>query len=294
VHDTAAIDFTFKTRDMKKILAAFDGLDYSESTQAYALDIARQHQAHLVGVFLEDITRHSYSVSEVTHYEGNFNEHIQHLNQEDKTDQEQAVHRFEAACQKEGIPFSIHRDRSIAIQELLHESIYADLLIIDTKETLSRTEEIPPTRFIRDLLSEVQCPVLIVPSTFQPASNVVMLFDGEPSSVFAVKMFSYVLASSEFKEIEVLSVRPEKDALHLPDNRLMKEFMKRHFPQAGFVVLNGPAEAGIVDFLSGKPKDTLVVLGAYRRSRMSRMFRPSMADVLMNQLQLPLFIAHNK
>lgn len=279
---------------MKKVLAAFDGLDYSESTQAFALHMAKQLKAHLVGVFLEDITRHSYSVTQVTHYEGDFDQHIQQLNQEDKSEQDQAVHRFEAVCQKEGVPYSVHRDRSIAIQELLHESIYADLLIIDANETLNRYEEIPPTRFIRDLLSEVQCPVLIVPSNFQPATRVVMLFDGEPSSVFAVKMFSYVLSAGAFKEVEVLSVRPEKDSMHLPDNRLMKEFMKRHFPQAEFVVLKGSAEAGIVDYLAHKPKDTLVVLGAYRRSRMSRLFRPSMADALMNQLQLPLFIAHNK
>jgi hypothetical protein len=53
-------------------------------------------------------------------------------------------------------------DRNIAIQELKHESIYT-LLIIDSKETLTHYTEKLPTRFIRDLLSDAQCPVLIVP-----------------------------------------------------------------------------------------------------------------------------------
>jgi hypothetical protein len=38
----------------------------------------------------------------------------------------------------------------------------------------------------------------------------------------------------------------------------------------------------------------LVVLGAYRRSQISRWFKTSMADILMKELETPLFIAHNK
>ena len=81
----------------------------------------------------------------------------------------------------------------ISLPELLHESIYADLLIIDSKETLTHYEEEVPTRFIRDLLTDVQCPVLLVPQKYKPVKKIVLLFDGEPSSVHAIKMFSYIL-----------------------------------------------------------------------------------------------------
>jgi len=53
-------------------------------------------------------------------------------------------------------------------------------------------------------------------------------------------------------------------------------------------------EIEIVDYLKKEKNSTLVVLGAYRRSMVSRWFRESMADVLMRDLKLPLFIAHNK
>ncbi len=43
------------------------------------------------------------------------------------------------------------------MQELLHESIYADLLIIQSRETLTHYPEEPPTRFVRELLEGVQC-----------------------------------------------------------------------------------------------------------------------------------------
>jgi nucleotide-binding universal stress UspA family protein len=92
--------------------------------------------------------------------------------------------------------------------------------------------------------------------------------------------------------IEVISVKQAQEDLHLPDNRLMKEFMKRHFPDATYKVLSGEPEAEIVKYLKNKHQDELVVLGAYQRSTVSRWFRISMADTLMMQLKTPLFIAH--
>ena len=80
---------------------------------------------------------------------------------------------------------------------------------------------------------------------------------------------------------------------YVPDNGLMKEFMKRHFQKAAYTVLKGPVENKILAYLGHQKKQTLVVAGAYRRSRMSRMFRPSMADVLLHHLTFPLFIAHH-
>jgi len=74
----------------------------------------------------------------------------------------------------------------------------------------------------------------------------------------------------------------------------MKEFMKRHFPQAGYTILKGDAEIEIMENLKMQQQNILVVLGAYERSRVSRWFRPSMADRLMAEVNVPLFIAHSK
>jgi len=74
----------------------------------------------------------------------------------------------------------------------------------------------------------------------------------------------------------------------------MKEFMKRHLPKATYSVLKGHAEVEIVNYLKDQNNNSLVVLGAYQRSMVSRWFRTSMADTLMKEIKLPLFIAHNK
>jgi nucleotide-binding universal stress UspA family protein len=107
-------------------------------------------------------------------------------------------------------------------------------------------------------------------------------------------MFSYTLSSLDDIPVEVLSVNSTKESLHVPDNKLMKEFMKRHFPMALYTVLRGLPETEIVSYLKEQRDNPLIVLGAYRRGMVSRWFRSSMADVLMSDLKLPLFIAHNK
>jgi nucleotide-binding universal stress UspA family protein len=57
--------------------------------------------------------------------------------------------------------------------------------------------------------------------------------------------------------------------------------------------LKGDAATEILDQLKGTEENLLVVLGAYNRGRVSRWFRPSMADILMDELNKPLFIAHH-
>lgn len=280
---------------MKKFIAAFDGLRFSNSTMNYAIQLAKQCSAHLTGVFLDDFTYHSYKIYDLVKEEGGYSEKKQQLlDQKDAERRLAAAKKFELACQKAGLEYSVHHDRSIAIQELLHESIYADLIIIDYNETLTPYKEKAPTRFVRELLTDVQCPVMVVPRIYKPVSKLVLLYDGEPSSVHAIKMLSYSLASLKQFESEILSVNPLNKSLHVPDNKLMKGFMKRHFPKAKYTVLKGLAETQIVNHLKEDTTTPLVVLGAYRRGMVSRWFRESMADVLMRELKVPLFIAHYK
>ena len=280
---------------MKKIIAAFDGLKFSDSTCQYAIYMAQQTGAHLVGVFLEDFTYNSYKIYDLVYAKGGVTGQARKkFDKKDTKTRAAAVGRFENRCHEAGLEYSIHRDRNVAIKELLHESIFADLVIIDGSETLSHHPERVPTEFIRDLLVHVQCPVLVVPDHFKPIEQLVILYDGEPCSVHATKMFSYSLGALKKYPTEVVSVNPGRASLQLPDNKLMKEFMKRHFPDAGYTVLKGLPETEIVSYLKKRGIGSLVILGAYQRGMISRWLRASLADELMKDLKLPLFIAHNK
>lgn len=279
---------------MKKIIAAFDGLKYSTSTRDYATWLAKQTDTHLVGVFMDDPSYTSYKIYELIAREGVAEDRLKRFDEEDKKKRAQSSADFEQHCQAAKLEYAVHHDRKIALQELKHESAYADLVIINRSETLTHHTEPIPTRFIRDFLCDTQSPVMVVPDTFRPVNKVTLLYDGWPSSIHAIKMFSYLLPELKNLKTELISVKPPQTSLHLPDNRLMKELMKRHYPDAKFTVLEGISEEEIIKTLRQTDQNTLVVLGAYRRSTVSRWLHESLADTLMKELELPLFIAHNK
>jgi len=292
-YNTGSRLYKRKNLKSKKFLAVFDGFKFSKSTMEYAIQLTREANASLVGVFLDDFIYRSYSVSKIISTYNNDEKIIKELDKKDQLKRDEAVTLFEQACGKAGIPYSFHRNKGIAIHELKEESIFADLIIINDSETFNRFSEDPPTRFIKELLSDVQCPVLIVPDIYKPIDKVTLLYDGGPSSVFAIKMYSYLFGELDVA-LEVFSVKDKMAGSHLPNNNLMREFIKRHFPKANYTVAKGSAEEEIPGHLRYNKENELVVLGAYRRSEISRWFKVSMADILMKELETPLFIAHNK
>ncbi len=279
---------------MKKFLAVFDGFKLSKSTLAYAQELAYTVDAHLVGVFLDEFVYRSYSIHEVYENYNSPEKVIKQLDEKDQKKRDEAVSQFERSCAKANISFSVHRNKSIALQELKRESMFADLIIINENETFTRNKEKPPTRFIRELLADVQCPVFVVPATYKPIEKITLLYDGGPSSLYAIKIFSYLFGVYNDVSVDVLTVKDNKDPLRLPDNKLMREFVGQHFPKAKYKIVKGEAEEQILNYLQHHKENELVVLGAYRRSELSRWFKTSMADVLMKELDIPLFIAHNK
>jgi hypothetical protein len=283
-----------KAIQKKKFFAVFDGYKFSKSTLEYSIQLAKQSEAYLIGVFLDEFIYRSYNASSVMMTYNNPEELLKKMNEKDKEKRDEAVMKFEKACGKAGVHHAVHRDKNIAIQELKQESIFADLIIINENETFNRFAEKSATRFIRDLLTDVQCPVIVVPKAFKPIDKIVLLYDGRPSSVFAIKMFGYLLGDAIDASIEVLTIKDEMDDSQLPNNKLMSEFIKRHFPKAEYIVKRGKAEDQILGHLRNHKGNELAVLGAYRRSEISRWFKTSMADVLMKELDTPLFITHNK
>jgi len=287
---------SFKEKNVKskKFLVVFDGFKFSESALEYAIQLSKEADAFLVGVFLDEFIYRTYSVAQILTSYKNGEELIKELDEKDKEKRDESVRKFEKVCGQASINYSFHRNVGVAIQELKQESIFADLIVINDSETFNRLDENTPPRFIKELLADVQCPVLIVPDKFKPIDKITLLYDGAPSSVFAIKMFSYLFSYLQDVPIDVLTII-EKDIIapQLPGTILMTDFLGLRFSNFTSKLLKGNAEEMIISHLLAGGENQFVVLGAYRRSGFSRWLKPSMADTLMIGLDLPLFIAHD-
>lgn len=277
---------------MNKIIAAFNGLRYSAVTAQYAVEIAKENNAHLVGIFLEDFTYHSYNMYELVNNSGIDIMEKDILEEKEIKLKEKAVETFVDYCTREKIEHSVHHDRNIAIKELMQESAYADLLIISAEETIIHYAEDAPTTFIRALLPEVQCPVLIVPGSYYPVKTTVFLYDGLAPAAQAIRKFVYSCTAKTNLPLEIVTVNTAHSN-HLHAKKLLSELLGDHFPNIHYTSLEGNPGTEVINYLSSRDDKPLVILGAYSRNIFSMWLKRSMADKLMKELRLPLFIAHN-
>lgn len=133
-----------------------------------------------------------------------------------------------------------------------------------------------------------------MPNDYTEVKKVVLLYDGKPASVFALKMLNYLMPWMKDVDTEVVSVVDPAVQTELPENVLIMEFIYCHYPQAKYILLYGNPEIEMSGYLKKLSDDTMVVLGAYQRGSVSRWLKPSMADLLMKTVKFPFFIAHNK
>jgi nucleotide-binding universal stress UspA family protein len=278
---------------MKKLSAVFDGLKFSEGTMRYAIRMAADDNALLTGVFLESFLYHSFHLFDMVGSQGVSKVKLKHLLEKDRETRLNAASRFQEQCRQIEVQCTIHHDKIFALDDLIKESIYSDLMLIGAHETVSNVTEAPPTTFVCDFLAEAQCPVMVVPRKYTDIQKVILLYDGSPSSVFAVKMFNYLLPFLRERETEVVYVSQDETHKELPEKQLIREFIRCHYPKADYKILVGNPEDEIISYLKKAELNTMVVMGAYQRGVVSRWFKSSMANKLMQEeLSIPLFIAH--
>ena len=80
---------------MKKIIAAFDGLKFSQSTLDYSINMAKQTNAYLAGVFLDDFTYTSYKIYDLVGKEGVTEQQLKDYTEKD--DQDDRYYHINAA-----------------------------------------------------------------------------------------------------------------------------------------------------------------------------------------------------
>jgi hypothetical protein len=278
---------------MEKILLAIDAENLNVNTLDFACYVGSLTNSKITGIFLEN-TRNE-KASAFTYLDG-----IPALDWEIDSRFEQTqikqkridiqIGIFQNYCTKKGVRFEIHRDRGVPAKEMVYESRFADLMILDASTSFHKKLEGSPTEFARDILKDAECPVLIAPEKISGIDEVIFTYNGTKSSVFAIKQFTFSFPELADKNAIVLQVN-EEGKWTGPDKYNLKEWIQNHYSAIGFEALKGNTEDKLSEYLAGR-KNAFVVMGAYGRSNLSRIFKPSQADALIKIMPHPIFIAH--
>lgn len=276
---------------MKKILFVTDALDLHLENLEFAGYISGLFKSKLLAIFLENDESEMRTDSmiraaavnaglNVTEEPVSLKQHTCDTN----------IQRFKTACESKGIDCAVHRDRGNPLAEVILESRYADLILLNVGTSFTANPEGTPSEFVKDVMSNAECPVVIMPNTFSSISELVFTYDGKASSIHAIKQFTYLFP--QFKDLKtvVVSINPEQVS---PEERYkFREWMHSHYNYLDFLSTEGNVEIGLVELLMERDK-AFIVMGAYGRNMISNFLRPSHANAVIKLISQAVFIAHH-
>ncbi len=203
---------------------------------------------------------------------------------------EATLSRFKDACESRSVHCTVHRASGVPAEEIVYESRFADLVVVDAATSFRPAFEGSPTEFVKDILKDAECPVIIAPENFDGFNEIVFTYDGSRSSASAIKQFTYLLPELEDKKAIMLQVNEDGEWTR-DEKQRWTEWLIDHYSAIGFQGLKGAVDDKLFDYLFER-KNCMVVMGAYGRNPISRFFKKSHADRIIKTMTLPIFISH--
>jgi nucleotide-binding universal stress UspA family protein len=165
------------------------------------------------------------------------------------------------------------------------------MLVIDRKNAFGKRDDEMPGFFLRSVLNNTACPVLVIPSSYKAFQKIVLLYDGSPPSVHAMKSFCYLLPCFCKLPLDIVTVKQSGNYPDISDKYLMNDWIKRYFRQVDYKEANGDPEGTIIQYAKSQKNDCLFITGARPQGLLSPLFRESMADMLIKEVSAPIFVA---
>jgi nucleotide-binding universal stress UspA family protein len=206
-------------------------------------------------------------------------------------DSEQAVRIFKDSFLHKGLEAEALVLEGGPLPYAARESYFADLLVLSPDTSFGERARELPSYFTRNLLHAAACPVLLAPRQFDGIDETIFCYDGSPSSLSALKAYTYLFPVLSKEKLAIVEVGRSGDAVFDEAHRSLLKWSRCHYSEVSFMPLAGEPEEELFQYLFMK-HNKMVVLGAYGRSLLSTLFRESTAESLIRTIDLPMFIYH--
>lgn len=273
---------------MKKVIIAFDNASFSESALDFAVRLNQISPILLTGVFLPQS-----EISALWSYAGAVPSGLLIPLVEPESSEEVKTHIdiFSRICEHNDIDYKVHKDfNNFSIQELVRESRFADLILLGGNSFYQKITDKTPNMYIRQVLHDVECPVMLLPQKAAFPGNNILSYDGSANCVFAIKQFAYLFPEFSNKRTSLIYIN-NKSNKALPEKVNIEELVSRHFPDLEIMHLTFDAKKYLASWLVDRPA-SIFIAGSYGRSGLSRLFAPSAIDNVITSHSIPIFIAH--
>ncbi|MFX1704919.1 hypothetical protein PV783_13240 [Chitinophaga sp. CC14] len=276
---------------MKKILFITDAVSFNGPSLEFACYLCNLTHSKLTGVFLENQVLELRSAEDIR--EIAIGKPVPGIALEDQKNlfRDKNIDRFKNICESNGVNCLVHLDAGMPVTEVVKESRYADLIVLDAATSFSWKPESIPTAFVKEVLEKSECPVVIAPEDFDGVDEIIFTYNGSCSSVFAMKQFTNLFPQLGACKATVLSITETGKPIKGDEARL-REWLDTHYNNAEIqAVEDESVSTRLLEFMFSKEK-VFIVMGAYGRSVLSTAFVPNPATLVVKLVTQPVFITH--
>ncbi len=179
-----------------------------------------------------------------------------------------------------------HAARTITgsfLENINDETAFADYVLCDADLDLELFS-------MPNFISSAACPVLLIPAKTTFFDHVIFTFDGHMSSIHAMKQFSYLFTKSKNLQVSLVTILPAQNTV-MDYDTLVREWITTHYPEAKIEILEGEVKEQLAAYIN-QFKNSLVVMGAFGRNALSKLFKDSLVPTILKTTKAPLFISH--
>ncbi len=170
---------------------------------------------------------------------------------------------FKDECESAGVDFFIEPKTNISLRDILQLGTFADFILADAHQDIHEHR-------IADLLADAPCPVYLISKSGSDIQNVVLAYDGSVSSMYALKMYSYIFPDLKDLPTTLLYVHNGSHG-ELPQEKNINMWLSRHFTNLETKILEGDISETLVQHCRNLPRP-LAVMGSYSGNQLTRFF----------------------
>jgi len=278
---------------MEKIIIAIDSHNLDENAVCFACHIAKLTGSKLSAVFLEDRQAvRNLAFEAITEPPARAEETLLEATLEEAQGQslrERNMLLFKDLATGEGVRSSLYLDKGVPAKELIAETLFADLLILDANAFGDIAGD-PPSGFVRDIVHDAACPVFIAPEKFNGIDNIVFCYDGGRSSLYAMKQFVHLFPGLASQRAKLVDLHPEGTA-PLDQARIIT-WLKTHYAAVDWLSVRPDEATALFSFL-GEKGDDIIVMGAYGKGLLSSFFTQDEQLGITRTTPVPLFVSQH-
>lgn len=271
---------------LRRILVPFDPSPYAAAALEYGCFLAKKQNAEVTGIVVLDTPGIEKSIGPTPLGGIYYAEKLEKAKEEKAHEHVQALlEKFKETCQREGV---VHREaerQGSPSEQILHDSIFYDLVVMGISTHFHFETEHTPGNNIEKILSRIVTPVLTVPEGFIPKEkmNVLIAFDGSLPAVRAMKGFIHLFEASAFEaDITLLMSGVDEDIVKLnlegasaylaahscrsiriekTTENIIEAMEENYLQWADMVVLGVHSKKGLFDFIIGSLSRHLIHKG---------------------------------